>query len=187
VKVGDVLKVGDTQGTVEDIGLRSTRIRTPDRTVISLPNGQVANAGLENVSARDKFWFHHDLSLTRETTALQMRGVLDGVNNLLTQNSLVELDSIRVRFLRFGASSLDVEVVAYVLADDWNAFLEIQQALLLQIMDVVQAAGTQLAIQSHAMYLAGNPVAQWSSAQAMLRTSAADEKLVDEPAATKSA
>jgi len=187
VKVGDVLKVGDTQGTVEDIGLRSTRIRTPDRTVISLPNGQVANAGLENVSARDKFWFHHDLSLTRETTALQMRGVLDGVNNLLTQNSLVELDSIRVRFLRFGASSLDVEVVAYVLADDWNAFLEIQQALLLQIMDVVQAAGTQLAIQSHAMYLAGNPVAQGISAQAMLRTSAADEKLVDEPAAAKSA
>jgi MscS family membrane protein len=187
VKVGDVLKVGDTQGTVEAIGLRSTRIRTPDRTVISLPNGQVANAVLENVSARDKFWFHPDLSLTRETTAAQMRSVLDGVNNLLAQNSLVELDSIRVRFLRFGASSLEVEVFAYVLAGNWIAFLGIQQELLLQIMDVVQAAGTQLAIQSHAMYLAVNPVSQGASAQALLRTPAPDEKLVDEPAAAKSA
>jgi MscS family membrane protein len=187
VRVGDVLKVGDTQGTVEDIGLRSTRIRTPDRTVISLPNGKVANAGLENVSARDKFWFHHDLNLTRETTAIEMRSVLDGVNNLLAQNSQVELDSIRVRFLRFGASSLDVEVFAYVLVDDWNAFLEIQQALLLQIMDVVQAAGTQLAIQSHAMYLAVNPALQGIMAQASLRTAAPNDRLVDEAAAAKSA
>ena len=183
VKVGDVLKVGDTQGTVEDIGLRSTRIRTPDRTVISLPNGQVANASLENVSVRDKFWFHPDLSLTRETTATQMRRVLDGVNQLLAQNSLVEPDSIRVRFLRFGACSLDVEVFAYVLADNWIGFLAIQQELLLQTMDVVQAAGTQLAIQSHAMYLAGNPVTQGVSTQALLRTSAPNEKLVDEGAA----
>ena len=183
VKVGDVLKVGDTQGTVEDIGLRSTRIRTPDRTVISLPNGQVANASLENVSVRDKFWFHPDLSLTRETTATQMRRVLDGVNQLLAQNSLVEPDSIRVRFLRFGASSLDVEVFAYVLADNWNAFLEIQQELLLQIMDVVHAAGTQLAIQSHAMYLAVNPVSQMTGEQVVVRTPAPSDKLVDEAAA----
>jgi MscS family membrane protein len=186
VKVGDVLKVGDTQGTVEDIGLRSTRIRTPDRTVISLPNGQVANAGLENVSARDKFWFHPDLSLTRETTPIQMRNVLDGINSLLAQHRLVELDSIRVRFVRFGASSLDVQVLAYVLADDWNAFLEIQQALLLQIMDVVQAAGTQLAIQSHAMYLVVDSVSQGTRAQALL-TPAPSDKLVDEAAAVKSA
>jgi MscS family membrane protein len=116
-----------------------------------------------------------------------MRSVLDGVNNLLAQNSLVELDSIRVRFLRFGASSLEVEVFAYVLAGNWIAFLGIQQELLLQIMDVVQAAGTQLAIQSHAMYLAVNPVSQGASAQALLRTPAPDEKLVDEPAAAKSA
>jgi MscS family membrane protein len=181
------LKVGDTQGTVEDIGLRSTRIRTSDRTLISLPNGQVANAGLENVSARDKFWFHHDLSLTRETTAIQMRSVLDGVNNVLAQNRLVELDSIRVRFLRFGASSLDVEVFAYVLADDWITFLAIQQELLLQIMDVVQAAGTQLAIQSHAMYLAVNSALQGIMAQASLRAPAPNDKSADEAAAAESA
>ncbi len=170
VRVGEFLKVGDTMGTVEDIGLRSTRIRTPDRTVVRVPNAQIANATLESFSARDKFWFHPDLSLTRETTAVQMRAVLDGINNLLTHNKLVEPSSIRVRFLRFGASSLDVDVFAYVLADNWIAFLEIQQELLLQIMDVVQTAGTQLAIQSHAMYLAWKPVVP-------------NGKLVDEAAA----
>jgi MscS family membrane protein len=114
-----------------------------------------------------------------------MRNVLDGINSLLAQHRLVELDSIRVRFIRFGASSLDVQVLAYVLADDWNAFLEIQQALLLQIMDVVQAAGTQLAIQSHAMYLVVDSVSQGTRAQALL-TPAPSDKLVDEDAAVNS-
>jgi MscS family membrane protein len=184
LRVGDVLKVGDIQGTVEDIGLRSTRVRTPDRTVISVPNGLVANASLENVSARDKFRFHPNLSLTRETTAIQMRSVIDSVNNLLAKNSRVELDSIRVRFLGFAPSSLDVDVFAYVLADNWTTFLGIQQELLLQIMEIVQTAGTQLAIQSHAIYLAVSPGLQGTIA---LRTSLPNEKLVDEVATAKSA
>src|SRR5207302_7287640 len=76
VHVGQSLKVGDTLGTVQDIGLRSTRIRTLDRTVVSVPNGQIANASLENLSLRDKFWFNHILGLRYEPTASQIRYVL---------------------------------------------------------------------------------------------------------------
>ena len=154
VRVGDALKVGEVSGTVEDVGLRSTRIRTLDRTLVSIPNGQVANMSLETLSARDKFWFHPLVSLRYETTPVQMRTIVNGVSNLLTEHSSVDSTSVRVRFLRFGAFSLDVDIFAYVSARDWNHFLEIQEELLLCVMETVQRAGAEIAFPSQTMYLA---------------------------------
>lgn len=153
VRVGDSLKVGDTMGTVEDVGLRSTRIRTLDRTLVSVPNGQISTVTVENLSARDVFWFHPILRLGYETSAAQMRAVLDGVTRLLVQHPLSRRDSIRVRFLCFGVSSLDVEVFAYLGARDWEHFLELQEQLLLEIMEIVQSAGTRLALPAQTTYL----------------------------------
>ncbi len=147
VHVGDFLKVGDTLGTVEDIGLRSTRIRTNDRTVVSIPNGQIATVILENFS-RDKFWFHHVLGLRYDTTASQMGSVLEGLERLLAQHPLIEPASVRVPFLRFGTSSLELELFAYFFARDYLHFLEIQTDLLRRLMTVVEAAGTQIALQT---------------------------------------
>jgi MscS family membrane protein len=80
-RVGDTVRVGATQGIVEEIGMRSTRIRTSDRTVVSVPNGQIANMTLENLSSRDKFWFHPILPLRYGTTSPQMRAVLVSMSN----------------------------------------------------------------------------------------------------------
>jgi MscS family membrane protein len=156
VRVGDSLKVGDTTGTVEEVGLRSIRIRTLDRTVVSVPNGQIATMSIETYSARDKFWFHHLLGLRYGTTAAQMHSVVDNIRSLLLKHTSIERDSVRVRLLSFGTSSLDVDVYAYVLGRDWNHFLEIQEGLLFSIMEIVGQAGTQLALPSQAMYLANN-------------------------------
>ena len=146
VRVGDVLKVGDTQGTVADIGLRSTRIRTLDRSLVSVPNGQIANMSLEDLSSRDKFWFHPILALRYGTTSPQMCTVLEGIRSLLGESRHLQPDSVRVRFLRFGPSSLDVEIFAYVLARDWNQFLEIQERLLLRILQSIESSGVQFAL-----------------------------------------
>jgi MscS family membrane protein len=153
VRVGDFINLGDAQGTVEDVGLRSTRIRTLDRTVISLPNGQVAGMRLETISVRDKFWFHPIIGLRYETTLGQLRSVLSGVRELLGQHPNLEPASVRVRFIRLGAYSLDVEVFAYAVAHDWSNFLEIQEELLIAIIDIVQKAGTALAFPSQNLYL----------------------------------
>ena len=83
VQVGDTLKIGDVVGTVDQIGLRSTRMRTLDRTVVSIPNSQIANATLETLSARDRFWFHPVVGLRYETTPGQLRAALDGIRRLL--------------------------------------------------------------------------------------------------------
>jgi MscS family membrane protein len=154
VREGDFLKLGDISGTVEDVGLRSTRIRTNDRTLVSMPNGQIANMSLETISARDKFWFHPVVGLRYETTAEQIRSIIGGVNRLLTDPANIDQASVRVRFFRMAAFSLDVEVFAYVYARDWNHFLEIQEELLFAIMDVIQHTGAEIAIPSQTMYLA---------------------------------
>ncbi len=154
VRVGDFLKLGDTLGTVDSIGLRSTRIRTLDRTILSVPNGQIANVNIETLSARDKFWFHHFVGLRYETTAGQMRSVVDGIATCLATHPMVDRgEAIRVRFLRFGPFSLDIEVFAYVYARDWEAFLETQQALLFEVMDIVERSGAAIALPSQTLHL----------------------------------
>jgi MscS family membrane protein len=165
VRVGDTLNIGTTTGVVEAVGLRSTRIRTLDRTLVSVPNGQLANVQLENLSARDQFWFHHNVSLRYETTAAIMQSVVAGISNLLMQHSYVDRESVRVRFFRFAASSLDIEAVAYVSARDYPHFLEIQEDLLLQVMAIVESSGAHRALQSYTMYLAGDSIADWDGAK----------------------
>jgi MscS family membrane protein len=154
MRVGELVRAGDKVGFVEHIGIRSTRIRTLDRTLISIPNGQIANVSLERISIRDKFWFHHTLSLCRETSVSRIREILARVENLLEQNPRVESGSMRVRFLGFGPSSLDVEIFAYALCSDWNHFLATQQDLLLELMEIIEATGARLAYPSQTLYLA---------------------------------
>ena len=153
VRVGDVLKLGETLGTVESIGLRSTRIRTLDRTILSLPNGQIANLGIENLSARDKFWFHHFVGVRSETTSTQMRSVIDVVRDLIARRPDVDHAAIRVRFVRLGSFSIDIEVFAYIFTGDMERFLEIQQELLLRIMNIVEQAGAEMAFPSQTLHV----------------------------------
>ena len=146
VLVGDVCHFGDRTGTVMHIGLRSTRIRTPDRTVISVPNGKFATMTLENISGRDKIWFHPTVNLRRDTASDQLLRVLESFREILTGHPKVETGKMPVRFIGVGAYSLDVEVAAYVTSCDNDEFLEIQQDLLLQMLRAVEQAGTGLAV-----------------------------------------
>jgi MscS family membrane protein len=145
VLVGDVCRFGDRTGTVMDIGLRSTRIRTPERTVISVPNGQFSSMALENISSRDKVWFHQKLHLKRETTPDQLQKLLDSVRKVLTGNDKVESGKLPVRFVEVTPTSLDVEVSVYVKTSDGDEFLAVQQDLLIRILRAVEEAGTGLA------------------------------------------
>ena len=154
VRVGDFLRLGTTEGTVDEVGLRSTRIRTLERTIVTVPNGVIASASIETVSDRDKFWFHHFVGLQYDTTSEQMRAVMDNMRDLLARQPGVELESVRVRFLRLGAFSLDIELYAYVYAHDWSAFLEIQEKLLLRVMEIIERAGTAIAFPSQTLHMA---------------------------------
>jgi MscS family membrane protein len=154
MRVGDFCRIGDQLGTVEDIGLRSTRIRTLSRTVIAIPNGQLAVMNVENYSVRDKFWFHHTMGLRYETSADQLRYVLADVRKMLRGHSRVDPEGARIRFVGFGSSSLNLEIFAYVKAVDFGEFLGIQEDLLIRIMDIVSKSGTGIAFPSQTTYVA---------------------------------
>jgi MscS family membrane protein len=155
IQVGDFCRAGEFLGVVEDIGLRSTRLRTVDRTIVSIPNGQLATLSLENFTLRDRIRFRHLIGLRYETTAGELRYVLDGIDRLLREHSRVDSQDARVRFVGFGSSSLDVEILAYILTTDFTVFLGIQEDLLLRIMDIIEASGTAVALPSQTTYVVG--------------------------------
>lgn len=154
VRIGDWCKVGELEGTVESVGLRSTQIRTFDRTVVSVPNAQMCAVNIENYGVRDKVWFKPTLSLRYETRPDQLRHVLAEIRRLLYEHPMVETETARVRLARFGGSSLDLDIFAYVKTGTFPTFLEVQEDLLLRIMDIVDASGTAFAFPSSTTYFA---------------------------------
>jgi MscS family membrane protein len=153
IRVGETCRLGDKVGTVEDISLRSTRIRTPDRVELSVPNGVLANMNVENLSRRDKNLFQTKIGLRYETTPDQLRSILESISQLLTEHAKVDSTVRRVRFIGFGESSLDLEIFCLILTRDWNEFMEIREGLLLKIMDLVNDARTGFAFPSRTLYL----------------------------------
>ncbi len=146
VLVGDVCRFGDRTGTVMHIGLRSTRIRTSERTSVSIPNATFSSMELENISRRDKIWFHTTLNLRRDTTSEQLQTVLASVADILKSHAKVEIGAIPVRFTGVGPYSLDVEVDSYVATADGDEFLALRQELLFEMLQAVEKAGTGLAV-----------------------------------------
>jgi MscS family membrane protein len=144
VLVGDFCKYGNSSGTVEDIGLRSTRIRTLDRTVVTVPNGQFSAMQIENFARRDKIWFHPVLHLRPDTTAEQVRQILSSVEDMLRTAPKVE-DGSRARLIGVEAESIRIELFAYFLTNDFDEFLVIQQDLLVGVLTVIERAGAALA------------------------------------------
>jgi MscS family membrane protein len=157
IRVGDVCKFGDRTGTVEDIGLRSTRVRTEERTLLAIPNGTVAAINVENLSRRDKILFKTVLGLHTDTSPDHLRHVLTEIRGVLSSHAKIEKETIRVRLTELTSGSLDVEVLCYVLTRDFNEFAEVREDLLLRIMDFVEESGTNLASASQTLYLSGDP------------------------------
>jgi MscS family membrane protein len=154
VRVGDFCRIGDTLGTIEEVGLRSTRVRTLAHTVLTVPNGQLAGMSLENFATRQRILLNQIIGLRYDTTAEQLSDVLGGIRRLLDQHPNVEPESARVRFVRFGGASVDLELFAYVITSEYPVFLEIQEDLLLQIMRIIEASGSGLAFPFQVTYAA---------------------------------
>ncbi|MBV9761106.1 MAG: mechanosensitive ion channel family protein [Acidobacteriaceae bacterium] len=135
VLVGDFCKFGAQLGTVEDIGLRSTRLRTLDRTLVTIPNSVFSTMTLENYARRDRMWFHPKLELRRDVSPEQIRQMMRAIQQVLGEDPRVDATGVPVRFVSIAQQSFDIEVFAYVLTADYNEYLRVQTELLLKIMD----------------------------------------------------
>ena len=154
IRVGDYCRVGDQTGTIEDIGLSSTRLRTLDRTVVSIPNSKIASMSSENFTLRDVFWFHQFLTLRMDTPETQVEQVLSTVKSLMQQSPGVVADgSARANLVEMQGGSYKVELFAYLRAANYSEFLIRQQELLLKLLTAVAEMGVRLAFPSQTMYM----------------------------------
>jgi MscS family membrane protein len=148
LQTGDNCKVGDQTGIVEDIGLRSTKIRTADRTLVSIPNGTVATAVLENYRLRDKMLCRQIVRLRYDMSAEHISYVLEEIRKVLAEHPKVESKTYRARLLRFSDYAFEVEIFAYILERETEDFLAAQENLILQILNTLDKTGAGIALPS---------------------------------------
>lgn len=151
-KVGDFVKIGALTGTVEEVGLRSTRVRTLDRTVVTIPNSQMVDSHVENFAKRDRIRLLFTVGVQYDSTVDQLRYIIDEINRLLLAHKDVKQEGFRVRFAAFGPSSLDIEILCYISTTDYNYFTVVREELNMRIAGIVETAGAEFAFPSRTIY-----------------------------------
>ncbi len=165
LRPGDVCSLNGTTATVERIGIRSTQLRTLDRTLLVVANGDLAQSRVEKLSARDGFRMSSTLGLRYETTPQAMRAVLAALRHRLETDSMVVPESILIHFMAYGASSLDVDVKAVIRTVDFLQYREAVERINLDFMEIVAANGSGFAFPSQTVYLARDSAPQPPSAR----------------------
>jgi MscS family membrane protein len=145
IRVGEYGKFGDLLGTLEDIGLRSTRIRTLSRTVVSIPNSTFAGYNLENYASRDKILFNPMLSIKRGTPEGQVRTLVENLGKILASHKELELVPTPVRIVGVAGGALNIEIFCHVLTRDIDRFYTVQSDLYLAIDQALSEAKIDLA------------------------------------------
>ncbi|TPW30780.1 mechanosensitive ion channel family protein [Martelella alba] len=153
VRVGEFVSFADVSGTIEEIGIRSTRIRALDRTLITIANSDLAKTKIINYSQRDVFLFRHAIGLRYETSNAALTAICEKIKAMLEEHKDVRPDPLRVRVVGYGDFSINIDVFTTVLASDMNAFLAIQEELLLSIRTIAEENGSGFAFPSSTLYL----------------------------------
>ncbi|MBT8441349.1 MAG: mechanosensitive ion channel family protein [Gammaproteobacteria bacterium] len=156
-RVGDFCRIGPHIGNIEEVGLRTTRLRTLANTVISIPNARVATEAVDNISARQKIWYRPILRLRYDTTPTQLEQILDGIRELFAGDDRVLQDNHRVRFKEFADDALLLEAYAYLDTTDWAEFLEMAEQLNIAILKIITEAGTSLALPARSLHVEQEP------------------------------
>ncbi len=151
-RVGDWVRAGASEGAVERIGLRSTSIRTVDRTVVRIPNGRLADERIETFGERDRILLRTDIDLTYNTTPEQLDRIRDALEAALRAHPKVYTDAVRVHVVDFTESAIRLNVVAWFLTIDWLEFLRIRHDMLLTFMRIISDHGSSFAFPSRTVY-----------------------------------
>lgn len=145
VKIGEFCRYGDKLGTIESIGLRSTRVRTLERSLITIPNSEFANMEIDNLERRDKRRMEHVLRLRSETTLAQLRVLIVNLRRLLLQHPIIEEDPVRVRLMGVGEYSININLMAYISCRDHEEFMAVQEDILFSVLTQVDSIGAKIA------------------------------------------
>lgn len=151
--VGDFIQVGTISGTVEEVGLRSTRIRTLGKTLVTIPNKEIVDSTIDNLSKRSMRRCEINIGVTYSASAEQMDDLVSKLREMLVEDEMAEHEGSYVHFTTFGDSSLNIEMIFFIKTVDYAEFLQARQNLNLKIMRIVQSLGLDFAFPSTTVYL----------------------------------
>ena len=154
-QVGDIITVGSITGVVEKVGFRSTRVRTFDKSLVTIPNKNLINSELDNLSLKPVRKVHIDVGLTYNTSVDQIKKIVKDIQDLVDKHPNTNQDGL-VRFFNFGASSLDIMVVYFVNSPDWNLLVDTKQEINYKIIEIVKKHGSDFAFPSTSLYFENN-------------------------------
>jgi len=158
IRIGEWVKVGGVEGVVEDVGMRTTKIRSFQKTLITVPNQLVANQPIENFSRRGIRRIKLHIGLTYGTTSVQILKIKHDIENMLRNHEgISQKDSLLVYFDSFGASSLDIFIYTFTATANWAKYLEIREDIHVKIMQIVEANGSGFAFPSQSIYVESLP------------------------------
>lgn len=153
LQIGDQVSVNGVSGTVERIGIRSTHIRTLDRTLVVVANGDLAQSRIEKLTGRDGFRYATTLGLEYGTPPAAVRAILGELRARLESEPAIERQTLMVNFMAFGASSLDIDVRATFLVEDMDAYRAAVERVNLDFMEIVERNGSGFAFPSRTVYV----------------------------------
>jgi MscS family membrane protein len=153
--IGDWIKTGDMEGTVEEVGFRSTKIRTFAKTLISVPNSAITNQSIDNFSRMPKRRIKLTVGVTYETTGEQMRLAVSEIRAMLKEHPAIDQEFMLVHFTDFASSSLDILVYCFTRTTVWGEYLEAREDVCLRIMEILERLGMEIAFPSRSIYLRG--------------------------------
>jgi len=152
-KVGDAVTAGDMEGVVEEVGFRSTKIRTFNKSVISVPNNIIANMPINNITQSNMRRIRMTIGVTYDSTPAQLREVTGRIRTLLSEHPALAPDAVQVNFTDFGASSLDILIQCFTITPNWNEYMDVREDVCLKVMESLEELGLQFAFPSRTVYL----------------------------------
>lgn len=155
-KVGDWIKTPEVEGTIEEIGMRSTKVRTFAQALVSVPNGNLADSAILNWSKMGKRRVKMNLGLTYSTTSSQMQNILNDIRELLKKDKDVHQQTIHIYFSEFSQSSLDIFCYFFTKSTEWGEFMRVRERLYLEIMKIVEDNKASFAFPSQSIYIEEN-------------------------------
>lgn len=142
--VGDAVKIGNVSGTVERIGFRSTRIRTVDKTFVTVPNKKVVDTELDNLTLRSYWRARFDIPLVFETSEQSLRTIIGEIHKFISEHPMI-INETTVHFLDFGQYSFNLHIQYFVNTTDWEQFCKTKEEINLRIISIIRSNGSDLA------------------------------------------
>jgi MscS family membrane protein len=151
--IGDWVIIGDVEGSVEEVGFRSTRIRTFYNSLITLPNSNLTTTTIDNMGARRYRRMKTMLGLTYDTPPEKIDAFCEGVRELVRLHPYMRKDYFHVYFNQYNSASLDILVYVFWETPEWNTELRERHRFLLDILRLAKQVGVEFAYPTQTLYL----------------------------------